>query len=735
MRIDHHAYQRGTSVALFGLAIQAAIGLTLLIFSQVFDDTAFLLASLYVLLGVPVWVSLAIVFHQHKLERLEALEEDELSQQSGPGTMFDAEHDEQRVAARRLGLMHKWLMPIVSLTISALLVIIGLLILGYFGNVAAGESQFHRSQHIGWAGAIALSFALISFIFSRFVAGMAKQEAWQNLRGGAGYMVGNALVLTAVAVGLIFRVFNNEEVIYYVSYAIPIYMMVVAAEIVLNFILNLYRPRIPGEVPRPAFDSRMLSLLSAPDSIVRSLNEAVNYQFGFDITSSWGYQLLLRSFVWLIALGVVVMVLLNCMVVVEPHQQAIKLQHGKRVGDVHGSGIMWKLPWPIQTAALYDVTEVRQLHLTARRTERHRQSAHFWHLDLSEAMLETLEPFIVSSPRLDELYDEDDLAEIGPIDELIPEDDPGEAIDVLEPLADEITADEDEAAQEVSRMLALVDAEVSVQYRIRQSDDGSGLLEHLNFVPETRTRRLDTTTRDNALRAIALREATQYLSTLSLDDVLTTERSNVASSLRSRIQRAFDAPNVRAGVEVISVTIPLIRPSGDVAGEYEELANSRQARRLRVARAERDLVTQLAMLVGDRETGRAILAELETWEELKDEHGFDSEEARAQRDIVEQMVMDARGVAALAIARAEADRWAELMDKRAQASRTQSQISAFRASPEIYREREVMRVISQNLAPMRKYVVGIDPRLINLDFELTELSPLVDFGPGMREEE
>jgi modulator of FtsH protease HflK len=216
---------------------------------------------------------------------------------------------------------------------------------------------------------------------------MAKQEVWQNLRGGAGYMVGNALVLTAVAVGLIFRVFNNDEVVYYIAFAIPFYMLVIAAEIVLNFILNLYRPRIPGEVPRPAFDSRMLSLLSAPDSIVRSLNEAVNYQFGFDITSSWGYQLLLRSFVWLIA-GRGGAGALNCMVVVEPHQQAIKLQHGKIVGEVHGSGIMWKLPWPIQTAELHDVTQIRELHLTARRADPYRRLSHFWHLDLAETMIE-----------------------------------------------------------------------------------------------------------------------------------------------------------------------------------------------------------------------------------------------------------------------------------------------------------------------------------------------------------
>ena len=143
-----------------------------------------------------------------------------------------------------------------------------------------------------------------------------------------------------------------------------------AAEITLNFILNLYRPRIPGEVQRPAFDSKGLSLLAAPDNIVRSLNEAVNYQFGFDVTSSWGYQLLLRSLASLVALGVIALVLLSTMVVVEPHQQAIRLRGGAMVRDeVYRSGIMWKRPWPLETAQVYDVSRLRSLWLTAKVVE------------------------------------------------------------------------------------------------------------------------------------------------------------------------------------------------------------------------------------------------------------------------------------------------------------------------------------------------------------------------------
>jgi hypothetical protein len=141
-----------------------------------------------------------------------------------------------------------------------------------------------------------------------------------------------------------------------------------------------------------------------------------------------------------------------------------------------------------------------------------------------------MEPFIVSSPRLTDLYDDEDLAEIGVLEELIPEHDNAEVDErdhdasVLEALADQLADVDDTAALEVSRLFALADTEISVQYRIRPSADGSGLLEHLQFVPDTRTRRQGMTTREHALRALALREVTQYLSRLSLDELLTKRR-------------------------------------------------------------------------------------------------------------------------------------------------------------------------------------------------------------------
>ena len=54
------------------------------------------------------------------------------------------------------------------------------------------------------------------------------------------------------------------------------------------------------------------------------------------------------------------------------------------------------------------------------------------------------------------------------------------------------------------------------------------------------------------------------------------------------------------------------------------------------------------------------------------------------------------------------------------ALRVAGQLAVYRAAPELYMQREIMRVL-QGLAPMRKFVLGIDPARVNIDVDLVEL--------------
>ena len=71
MRVDHFAYQQATRVAGFGLLPQLVIGLTMLLFGLLGRDSTLVIGSFYPLVGLIIWIVLIVVFHQHRLERLE----------------------------------------------------------------------------------------------------------------------------------------------------------------------------------------------------------------------------------------------------------------------------------------------------------------------------------------------------------------------------------------------------------------------------------------------------------------------------------------------------------------------------------------------------------------------------------------------------------------------------------------------------------------------------------------
>ena len=188
MRVDHHACQRATTTALTGLILQIVIAITLLVFGLAFDSTAFIFGSLFVWIGSVVWLGLIILFYQEKLQLLEQLEESELLGNDAT-TMFAGSGDEVRPAAARLKFIHKWVMPVLSLSVSGALIFAAYRTLVFLDHLDHSDdilqTSISQTQLTGWALAVALGFALTTFIYSRFISGMAKIQGWATLRGGS----------------------------------------------------------------------------------------------------------------------------------------------------------------------------------------------------------------------------------------------------------------------------------------------------------------------------------------------------------------------------------------------------------------------------------------------------------------------------------------------------------------------------------------------------------------------
>ncbi len=691
MRIDHHAYQRATGVAAAGLLAQLVIALLLLVFGKATGDTTSVIASAWAFTGLIVWLGLIVTFHQHRLERLESLEMDGAGRVDEGGRLFST--DEARVARKRLGLMHSVLMPTLSVLFALLLVGCAYFInnwMGIEGDANADVGEFGVSGALGWQLAVAFGIALLSFIFSRFLAGMAVQPAWANLRGGAGIMVGNALVTLALGVGSVVEILRDQSqsqgVMRGIVWGIVVFMLVVAGETALNFLLNLYRPRRAGETPRPAFDSRLLSLLSAPDSIVRSINEAVNYQFGFDITSSWGYQLLLRNFVRLAGILVVVVVGLTTLVIVEPQEQGMRLRFGAPIGEVYQGGAMLKLPWPIDTALVDDVNRVRELPLGKVQDTR-KLDVIVWGEETPEVEI-TANLFLVGSGTRDRA--------------LTGRADPGEEV-------------------EATDQFAVVEADIVLQYRVRDH----AFADYIGFSNDTRSRRSRMDMRERALQAIALREVTRAMSVRSLDDVLSPPTDEpLVDVLAQSIQKAFD--EAECGIEVVGLSIPRLRPPGREGGKFEELSIARQNGRRQLEEAQSTVSSTMSVLVGDLDRASEVyqgIIELEKLE-ARAKTGTDPAAlaaANALRARLEQMLLDSRAQAASVISNARAMRWNALMDAQAIAQDVLGQSHAWNVDPALYRTRATMDALGQSLAEVRaKYLLLPDPSKVRVDIQMQE---------------
>lgn len=684
MRTDQYAYQQATRISALGLVLQTLIALILFVMGRALASTAFVQASAFVMVGIAVWAVLIILFHQHRLAAIEALEAEELRSVRNDATVFESERiGDAMVAARRLQRLQSILLPAMSLVAASALAFAGINTVRYIssldfrpGTEAAliEVKPFEVGFATGWQLAVCVSLALLAFIFSRFVAGMAKQPAWQNLRGGAGFMVGTAIVLFAIAVGLAANSFGKSKWLEPIVLAIGIGEVIFAAEIALNFVLALYRPRRIGDNPRAAFDSRILSLFAAPDSIVRSINEAVNYQFGFDITSSWGYQLLLRSTVWLLSLGFGVLVLLSCVVVVPPGQQAVRLRGGAIVGDVYEGTVMLKWPWPIETDSVQDVARIRTLTLGAKPIKVGRVNV--W----SEEQTRDPDryPFMVAAPALSEQVQKD-----------------------LRGRQDsQVTADD--AANAVTQRFALVDADIVMSYRIAPGQ----LLQWLDFSSELRVRRTASDMRERILRDIALREVTRYLSTQPMDSVLSPRGDSLVRALQERIQGAFDA--AKAGVEVVAIQVPTLRPpAGEGAGMFEEISIDMQNARKVLEEADRLSRARMASIAGSPERAAEMVTAITELDRLEATMGEDDPAVRERRAAVEQMVVDSKGLAARIVSNSRARRWGIVMGAAGDSAEVLGQAPSFRAAPELYKQFRTMQVLGRALSSVRvKYVLG-----------------------------
>lgn len=791
---------RSRRAALAGLSLQLlAFGVTLLL-ARLAHSNGLEQLAWFLLGGAPIWFSAVLLIRQQELTALEKLDLEHLRREkaaTGGGEAIFGDDGAGGLGAlaaqARLVWMERWFVPVAGLITALYLVGAGVWRLRAISAVAERGLWPELANLPGVLIALAVIF-LLTFLLSRFTAGIGRLPDQQLHRASAAYMLGGALLTIALAVALGAHVYagvNSWE--RFLAQMIPWVMIVLGVEMAANFVLDIYRPRTPGAPWRAAFDSRLLGLFSEPGGLAAAVSEAINYQFGFQVSQTWFYRLLQRTFLPLLGVAALALWLLTAIVVVQPYERAIIVQFGRQIDPENplGPGLHYKAPWPFSLAHKYNTEQLHQF-VIGHRTER------------------TERP---SKPDEVELWTDREHAG-------------GDHFEfIVRPVRSSRTAtDSNRAPVYLLRLRAVV------QYRIHP--------DRLAQYTSAAYARGGERHAETLLKDLAWSELVRFAASADVDSLMGELRESGGELLRDRIRRRAD--ELGLGLDVVYVGLVSVHPQERVAEAFRNVIKAEQERigSMRKARVtEHRLLSEAA---GDRELGielAAALAERNAIEARRDdaerrlrrmqtaddfEPGDDAREAvraaveaaahadrmawrrsqieedvslglgpsrrqleesreqeaqavqaaqaaRARAKVVlerlegelqsrgdaavvraildrwqatvaldywaeriEQLSRELEGKAAVELAQALGRRWQQEMRAAAEVARVRSERDAYRAAPEIYTARAVLSALSEGLRQARKYVLAFDPgpRRVHLRIDAQDVGrPDITQGP------
>jgi regulator of protease activity HflC (stomatin/prohibitin superfamily) len=672
---DFNTYKRAASHSILGLIFQSVFGVGLLVYGIVGREPTAVTGAIFALVGIVPWIVLLILYDQHRRERIEAMEAEAFAAtDAATSSVFEEAEGGLRVAGRRLRLVRSIAIPAVGLVFGAALILAGALRIGP-GRALADPDDFIAPPHELVGLTLGLAVAVIGFMFSRYTAGMAKRPAWQALQGGATIAAGTALFGLLVGAGHVVDQLGSNDVIRAMLYVSPILLVVFGAEAILNFLLELYRPRKPDEGFRPPFASRLLGPVASPEVVAESVSGAIDYQFGYEVSRSWMYRLLTRRAWVLVVFAAVVLWAMSAVVVVQPDQTGIHTRFGRVVRANVQPGLRFKLPWPIdriEIPGVYEYDNDRVVRLVGRSTSTVR--------DLVGA----------SAPRAIETnaYLWTNLSA------------ESESTMLVQPSRREVEAGSE---VEFGRDLSMLRVEVPVRYTIEDveawelfTQDG----DHLDM-----------------LTRLTQKVVMRYLVRTRVDQLLGAKRAVMADEIRQRLEQEFIRVNPKQNgepvVRILSVGVAGVSPPSGVALQYGQVVEQEQKYQAQLNAAQAEAIRSLTRVVGSVELADEIVAEIEALDRLQSRRGptpdEDLEQAITAQELkIDALLADAGGQAASLIAVAQAQRWQRHMGQWGEAQLAVGQAAADRANRPYFRAQLYLDRLFSALDGKRVVIVPAD---------------------------
>ena len=482
----------------------------------------------FLLLGTGlIWVLVFVHLRQQLLVSIEEEDIKSLPEKKASGArMFSDGAYESFSARARLLQMERWFLPGATLLIA--LYMLAVPILRFTGIVAVPRTVSEGQIPVAALGIAAIAFVLL--VLGKYANGLASAREWKMAETGGALSVFCAICSLAVSLGVVAVHMGLPKVEAFFSFLIPVVAGVLGIELAANFVLHVYKPRVPSGEYHPPYDSRLLRVVARPAGAFRTVAEALDYQFGFKLSHTWFYRFVERAVAPLILFQIIAFYGLTCIVVVNPEEQAVIEKFGMPRESILQPGLHFKLPWPIEKAFKYGTKRISAMAIGV-----HGEHAeHGEHGESEDIVLWTKvhghhhHHFVVASS--------------------------------------EAVSAETEGLEAVP--VNLLSAEVVVQYRI-------------NDLRTFLYRKVDPV---EVLESVAAREIVRFVVSVDLFDIMGAGRLEASRRLASRISSA--CKDAELGLEIVYVGFENVHPPVEVAGAFQEVVGAIEEQHTKVLAAE-----------------------------------------------------------------------------------------------------------------------------------------------------
>ncbi|MCO6435623.1 MAG: hypothetical protein J5J06_00870 [Phycisphaerae bacterium] len=683
--------RRPVNVAILGFLLQLGCFGTLVALATWSRSDAIWTASRFMLIGLPIWLVLFLFFKQLRRVNVEALETEELRRSQAEGgveAIFELDDEALLIEQNRLRWIVRWLFPAASLVLAALLV--GGHFVGWSWDFESafqtdGIGALHRTQEPTLVMWFFVGVGFLCFLYARYGLALSRLPQWRLLRAGAICMAGNALVCLSLAIVLMASsTISWAEPL--LAYLLRLGLLLLGLEFLANFILDYYRPRSPDVIARPSFESRALGLVSEPGSLAKSIAEAINYQFGFEVSSTWFYQFLQRWLFPIMVATCVVVLALTSVVLVNAEEKAVVERFGRLrpQGAVLGPGLHFKWPYPIEIVYRAPAKKVSELVIgESLPNEKDDQGAILWtksHEYIPELLL------LVGSPPAEE----------------------GEV------RTEEVGASE-AASGTRSVPVHLLLVSVPIEYRIK--DIEAYLYNQLD--PQL------------LLENLAYQHITKFAASIDADQLMGPSRDEFNKLLHQQIQESLDA--LDAGIEIVFVGIRGAHPPAkqEVAKAYQASISAETAKGSMIHAAEAEERRILTSAAGSIVRARELDGAIQTLNRLRSTEKAGSEALSGAERTVTDLLMGApeedipppSGQVAQIVADARADASRAISDAASKVRLFNAEVAAYEAAPALYLQRRQLEALEE-LDLIRKYVIIGDTSNLIIEHDTAEQGAL-----------